>query len=149
MAALRMNTKDVVETGLSFLGVVFAIHISSALLGGIGYTLFELLSEETCNSNYWGEVQICVTEPTSASYVVGLLFWVPALIILVCGYIGLLTKLLTDSIAVGVYKAKNSDSKDIVAVQNQPLAIPPPATAPLSSTPQSGQSPPLQESYQY
>ena len=148
MAALRMNTKDVVETGLSFLAVVLAIHIISALLGGMGYVLFELLAEENCTDSYWGDEQLCTTEPTSASYVVGIIFWVPAFLILICGYIGLLTKLLTDSIAVGVYKARNNDTKDVVVVQNQPL-VTPPVTAPISSIPQSGQSIPAQGNYQY
>ena len=149
MAALRMNTKDVVETGLSFLVVVLAIHIISALLGGMGYVLFELLAEENCTDNYWGDEQLCTTEPKSASYVVGIIFWVPAFLILICGYIGLLTKLLTDSIAVGVYKARNNDTKDVVVVQNQSLVTPPPVTTPMSSIPQSGQSIPAQGNYQY
>ena len=49
-----------------------------------------------------------------------MLFWVAAGIILFCGYIGLWTKLFTDSIAMGVYKANNAGEDALVVVQSAP-----------------------------
>ena len=116
--SLRMNTKDVVQTGLSFLVVVVVLHVVAVVLSGLGFLMFELLGEETCN-----EWTGCYTEPTDASLIVGLIFWIPAGIILIAGYIGIWTKLLTDSIAVGVYKANNADPSDLVIIQNQPAQM--------------------------
>ena len=95
MASLRMNTRDVVGTGFSFLIVIIILHIVVGILWFIGYSLFDA---------FYGDDW----EPDAAAWIFGLLFWIPAGIILLCGYIGLWTKLLTDSIAVGIYKANNA-----------------------------------------
>lgn len=100
---MRMNTRDVIATGFSFLFVIIVLHIIVGILGFVGYLLFfEVFWEE----GSW--------EPSTASWIFGLLFWIPAGIILICGYIGLWTKLLTDCIAVGVYKANTAgDDVDV------------------------------------
>jgi hypothetical protein len=60
-----------------------------------------------------------------------MLFWVAAGIILFCGYIGLWTKLFTDSIAMGVYKANNADEEARLADAFQSA----PATTVVSAAP--------------
>ena len=96
MVSLRMNTRDVVATGFSFLKAIIILHVVCGILWYIGFLLFDAFWED----GSW--------EPSTASWIFGLLFWIPAGIILICGYIGLWTKLLTDSIAVGIYKANNA-----------------------------------------
>ena len=102
MSSLRMNTRDVIGTGFSFLFVIIVLHVIVGILWFVGFLLFDGFWEE----GSW--------EPSTASWIFGLLFWIPAGIILLCGYIGLWTKLLTDSIAVGVYKANTAgDDADV------------------------------------
>ncbi len=115
MSSLRMGTKDVISTGLSFLVVVVVLHIVVAIIWGIGFGLFELFATEECPE--WGD---CYSEYSTASWIFGMLFWVAAGIILICGYIGLWTKLFTDSIAMGVYKANNAGEDALVVVQSAP-----------------------------
>ncbi len=103
-----MNTRDVIGTGFSFLFIIVVLHIIVGILWGIGTFLFVELGEE----GDWG-----VFEPSTASWILGLLFWIPAGITLLCGYIGLGTKLLTDSIAVGVYKANTAGDDAEVNVE--------------------------------
>ena len=110
-----MGTKDVISTGLSFLVVVVVLHILVAIIWGIGFGLFELFATEECSE--WG---YCYSEYSTASWIFGVLFWVIAGIILICGYIGLWTKLFTDSIAMGVYKANNAGEDALVVVQSAP-----------------------------
>ena len=112
MASLRMNTRDVIGTGLSFLIVIIVLHVVVGILWGIGFFLFDLFIGEECDEwSCWS------TGPSTASWIFGLLFWIPAGIILLCGYIGLWTKLLTDSIAVGVYKANTAGDDANVDVE--------------------------------
>ena len=149
--SLRMNTADVIQTGLSFLAVVVALHVAAFVLSGAGFLMYEVLGEEECGEDYWSGAETCTTEPSTASLIVGLLFWIPAGIILISGYIGIWTKLLTDSIAVGVYKANNADSTELVMIQNQPtpVAIPQavvPAAAPAAPTVQPTEQ--VQQTYQ-
>lgn len=112
--SLRMDTKDVIQTGLSFLAVVIVIHVVAVTLWVLGFLMYEGLSVETCN-----EWVGCQTEPSDASLIVAFIFWIPAGVVLIAGYIGIFTKLLTDSIAVGIYKANNVNPSDLVIVQNQ------------------------------
>ena len=95
MSSLRMNTRDVIGTGFSFLFVIIVLHVIVGILWYAGFFLFNAFWEG-------------FGDPNTASWIFGLLFWIPAGIILLCGYIGLWTKLLTDSIAVGIYKANNA-----------------------------------------
>jgi hypothetical protein len=128
-----MDTRDVISTGLSFLVVVVVLHIVVAIIGGIGFGLFELFATEECfeGMGYWeGEVD-CYSEYSDASWIFGMLFWVAAGIILICGYIGLWTKLFTDSIAMGVYKANNADEEARLADAFQSA----PATTVVSAAP--------------
>jgi len=110
-----MGTKDVISTGLSFLVVVVVLHLVVAIIWGIGFGLFEAFATEECNE--WGG---CYSEYSDASWIFALLFWIPAGIILICGYIGLWTKLFTDSIAMGVYKANNAGEDALLVVQSAP-----------------------------
>jgi ABC-type amino acid transport system permease subunit len=126
MSSLRMGTKDVISTGLSFLVVVVVLHIVVAIIWGIGFGLFELFATEECPE--WGD---CYSEYSTASWIFGMLFWVVAGIILFCGYIGLWTKLFTDSIAMGVYKANNADEEARLADAFQSA----PATTVVSAAP--------------
>jgi hypothetical protein len=121
-----MGTKDVISTGLSFLVVVVVLHIVVAIIWGIGFGLFELFATEECPE--WGD---CYSEYSTASWIFGMLFWVVAGIILFCGYIGLWTKLFTDSIAMGVYKANNADEEARLADAFQSA----PATTVVSAAP--------------
>jgi hypothetical protein len=121
-----MGTKDVISTGLSFLVVVVVLHIVVAIIWGIGFGLFELFATEECPE--WGD---CYSEYSTASWIFGMLFWVAAGIILFCGYIGLWTKLFTDSIAMGVYKANNADEEARLADAFQSA----PATTVVSAAP--------------
>jgi hypothetical protein len=130
MSSLRMDTRDVISTGLSFLVVVVVLHIVVAIIGGIGFGLFELFVTEECR--YYSEGgAYCYNEYSDASWIFGMLFWVPAGIILICGYIGLWTKLFTDSIAMGVYKANNADEEARLADAFQSA----PATTVVSAAP--------------
>ena len=115
MSSLRMGTKDVISTGLSFLVVVVVLHLVVAIIWGIGFGLFEAFATEECSE--WGG---CYSEYSDASWMFGLVFWIAAGIILICGYIGLWTKLFTDSIAMGVYKANNAGEDALVVVQSAP-----------------------------
>ncbi len=91
MTSLRMNTKDVLATGFSFLIVIAILHVIIGILLYIGIWLFTTYGWE------WG-----------------LLFWIPAIFILIAGYIGIWSKLLTDSIALGIYKGNNAgDNVDL------------------------------------
>ena len=121
-----MGTRDVISTGLSFLVVVVVLHIIVAIIWGIGFGLFELFATEECPE--WGD---CYSEYSTASWIFGMLFWVVAGIILFCGYIGLWTKLFTDSIAMGVYKANNADEEARLADAFQSA----PATTVISAAP--------------
>jgi hypothetical protein len=136
MASLRMNTRDVIGTGFSFLFVIIVLHIIVGILNIIGFVLFTQLGED---GDYG------VWEPSTASWILGLLFWIPSGIILICGYIGLWTKLLTDSIAVGVYKANTADDDADVEVKvpwgdGEPQSQPPQSeltiVAPRSAAPE-------------
>ena len=105
MSSLRMNTRDVIGTGFSFLFVIIVLHVIVGILWFVGFLLMDAFWEE---GSY---------EPSTASWIFSLLFWIPAGIILICGYIGLWTKLLTDSIAVGVYKANTAGDDANVDVE--------------------------------
>ena len=100
-----MNTRDVIGTGFSFLFVIIVLHVIVGILWYAGFFLF---------NEFW---EGGFREPNTASWIFGLLFWIPAGIILLCGYIGLWTKLLTDSIAVGVYKANTAGDDAEVNVE--------------------------------
>ena len=99
-----MNTRDVIGTGFSFLFVIIVLHVIVGILWYAGFFLFNAFWEG-------------FGDPNTASWIFGLLFWIPAGIILLCGYIGLWTKLLTDSIAVGVYKANTAGDDANVDVE--------------------------------
>ena len=124
-----MNTRDVIGTGFSFLFVIIVLHVIVGILWGAGAFLFVELGEE----GDWG-----VFEPSAASWILGLLFWIPAGTILLCGYIGLWTKLLTDSIAVGVYKANTAgDDAEVNVDVKLPWGDDEPQDQPPQSPPQS------------
>ena len=126
MSSLRMNTRDVIGTGFSFLFVIIVLHVIVGILWFVGFLLFDAFWEE----GSW--------EPSTASWIFGLLFWIPAGIILLCGYIGLWTKLLTDSIAVGVYKANTAgDDAQVNVDVKLPWGDDEPQGQPPQSPPQS------------
>ena len=165
MVSLRMSTKDVIVAGLSFLVVIVALNILAGVLGGIGYFLFDIFSDQECNEwDCWS------TGPSTASWIFGLLFWIPAGIILFFGWSGLTTNMLTDSIAFGVYKANSvGDDADLavelpwggdeqtpdeqppdeqpeaVAVQQQPVVQQQPPPAQQQPPPAQQQPPPAKQ----
>ena len=126
MSSLRMNTRDVIGTGFSFLFVIIVLHVIVGILWFVGFLLFD---------GFWEEGSYT---PSTASWIFGLLFWIPAGIILLCGYIGLWTKLLTDSIAVGVYKANTAgDDAEVNVEVKMPWGDDNPQGQPPQSPPQS------------
>ena len=126
MSSLRMNTRDVIGTGFSFLFVIIVLHVIVGILWFVGFLLFD---------GFWEEGSYT---PSTASWIFGLLFWIPAGIILLCGYIGLWTKLLTDSIAVGVYKANTAgDDAEVNVEVKVPWGDDEPQGQPPQSPPQS------------
>ena len=125
MSSLRMNTRDVIGTGFSFLFVISVLHVIVGILWYAGFFLFYAFWEGG------------VREPNTASWIFGLLFWIPAGIILLCGYIGLWTKLLTDSIAVGVYKANTAgDDAEVNVEVKMPWSGDEPQSQPPQSSPE-------------
>ena len=125
MSSLRMNTRDVIGTGFSFLFVIIVLHVIVGILWYAGFFLFNAFWEG-------------FGDPNTASWIFGLLFWIPAGIILLCGYIGLWTKLLTDSIAVGVYKANTAgDDAELNVEVKMPWGDDEPQGQPPQSPPQS------------
>ena len=125
MSSLRMNTRDVIGTGFSFLFVIIVLHVIVGILWYAGFFLFNA---------FWEGFD----DPNTASWIFGLLFWIPAGIILLCGYIGLWTKLLTDSIAVGVYKANTAgDDAEVNVEVKMPWGDDEPQGQPPQSPPQS------------
>ena len=69
---------------------------------------------------------MCARRPLELVF--GWIFWISAVVTLISGYIGLASKLLTDSIAVGIYK-----SKKIEIIETKPKLIeniPPPVILP-------------------
>mgnify|MGYP004403037375 CR=1 FL=1 len=135
MVNLRMDTKEVIETGLSFLIVIVMLNVIVALFGGAGYALFELLSEETCSTGYWGDSAECTREPSTASYLTSAFFWITAVLTLICGYIGLVSKIVTDSIAVGVYKALNTEKTESTYTNNPVVTTPNPVVSQIAKHP--------------
>ena len=124
MPELRMSTGDVIDTGFSFLVVVFVLHIIAAGLIGMGLLAIDAATDNVCKYNESAEDIICREETADLGLVIGWLCWVSAIVVLISGYIGLTSKLLTDSIAVGIYKANNFEEKEVAPdlIQN----IPPP-----------------------
>ena len=124
MPELRMSTGDVIDTGFSFLVVVFVLHIIAAGLIGMGLLAIDAATDNVCKYNESAEDIICREETADLGLVIGWLCWVSAIVVLISGYIGLTSKLLTDSIAVGIYKANNIEEKEVAPdlIQN----IPPP-----------------------
>ncbi|MBJ23770.1 MAG: hypothetical protein CMB64_03785 [Euryarchaeota archaeon] len=124
MPELRMSTGDVIDTGFSFLVVVFVLHIIAAGLIGMGLLAIDAATDNVCKYNESAEDIICREETEDLGLVIGWLCWVSAIVVLISGYIGLTSKLLTDSIAVGIYKANNIEEKEVAPdlIQN----IPPP-----------------------
>ena len=124
MSELRMSTGDVIDTGFSFLVVVFVLHIIAAGLIGMGLLAIDAATDNVCKYNESAEDIICREETEDLGLVIGWLCWVSAIVVLISGYIGLTSKLLTDSIAVGIYKANNIEEKEVAPdlIQN----IPPP-----------------------
>ena len=124
MPELRMSTGDVIDTGFSFLVVVFVLHIIAAGLIGMGLLAIDAATDNVCKYNESAEDIICREETEDLGLVIGWLCWVSAIVVLISGYIGLTSKLLTDSIAIGIYKANNIEEKEVAPdlIQN----IPPP-----------------------
>mgnify|MGYP001216427981 CR=1 FL=1 len=124
MPELRMSTGDVIDTGFSFLVVVFVLHIIAAGLIGMGVLAIDASTDNVCKYNESIEDIICREETADLGLVIGWLCWISGIVVLISGYIGLTSKLLTDSIAVGIYKANNTEEKEVAPdlIQN----IPPP-----------------------
>tara|TARA_Y100001978_G_C23569997_1_gene373635 strand:+ start:92 stop:490 length:399 start_codon:yes stop_codon:yes gene_type:complete len=128
MSSLRMNTQEVIDTGLSFIKVVFLLHILAAILIGIGFLIIDSSTGEVCGYSESVEDVVCKNETAGFGLVFGWIFWISAVVTLISGYIGLASKLLTDSIAVGIYK-----SKKIEIIETKPKLIeniPPPVILP-------------------
>mgnify|MGYP001176027312 CR=1 FL=1 len=127
MGSLRMDTSEVIDTGLSFLVVVFVLHFIAACLVGMGFLAIDVSTDTVCKYSEAIEEIRCAEETAGFGLIIGGLCWVSAIVVLISGYIGLTSKLLTDSIAIGIYKANNAE--DDVApnlIQN----IPPPVVLP-------------------
>ena len=111
MASLRMDTQEVIDTGLSFLSIVFLLHLFAAILIGIGFLTIEATTNEVCE--YSEGEDWSGTNCEDKTLFIGSMFawinWIVAIVILISGYIGLGSKLLTDSIAIGIYKANNAE----------------------------------------
>tara|TARA_B100000287_G_scaffold118612_1_gene110548 strand:+ start:2322 stop:2744 length:423 start_codon:yes stop_codon:yes gene_type:complete len=128
MASLRMSVQEVIDTGFSFVVVVFVLHLFAAVLIGMGFLAIDVSTDEVCKYNEAVEDIICKEETADLGLVIGWLCWVSAIVVLISGYIGLSSKLLTDSIAIGIYKANNADVMGIT--QHVEENIPPPVTLP-------------------
>ena len=126
MKPLHMSTKEVFKAGLSFLFVVVVLQIIVGIIWFLGFGLFSF----------------GVQEDALVLTILGIVVWVIAGVIAICGYIGLLMKILTDSIAIGVFKANNAGNDPPIIVdapaqqqqqtviQQQPVVQQPPE-APL------------------
>ncbi len=128
MASLRMNVQEVIDTGFSFVVVVFVLHLFVAGLIGMGFLAIDVSTDDVCKYNEAAEEIICREETANLGLAIGWLCWVSAIVVLISGYIGLSSKLLTDSIAIGIYKANNAEVMGIT--QHVKADIPPPVRLP-------------------
>ena len=121
-----MSVGEVIDTGISFLVVVFALHIFVAILIGIGFLAIDVSSDEVCEYDADASSMVCKEEVQVLGLAIGWACWSGAVVTLISGYIGLSSKLLTDSIAIGIYKANNAEVMGISP--NVEEDIPPPVT---------------------
>ena len=130
MDSLRMDTQEVIDTGLNFLVIVFVLHLFAAILIGIGFLAIEVTTHEECEyteGDGWSGTT-CDDETPYMASMIAWACWGGAVVLLISGYIGLSSKLLTDSIAIGIYKANNAEVMGIS--QHVEENIPPPVILP-------------------